>query len=270
MTVYPLNPQPGESILYAKGTATTGPVNGEWYSIMANRYWRGDGTVPGFIYCPAFQAGGFNMAGWGPARLLAQRGYIGICGDFGCTPTTMKGVNGAFKWGNDAAQALFDTYKGYLQTRLGAKAGPIILLGGSGGANLAYNWSFMNQTDVLCIATAIGSVDIEDIRVNIGGAYPASLYAAYPPDNTSWQAARPTHNPVQVAAAISAAGIPQLDYYSTDDPLCRPVTHAALLTAAGSMLTQRSLGAIGHSTGPLLSAYSQETIDFCDWIEDHI
>lgn len=266
---YPLRAEPSESMEYGIGTATKGPVNGEWFGIMANRSWRADGTVPGFIYCPAYQAGGFNIAGWGPARQMARRGYVVLCGDFGCTPTTMKGTNGAHKWGNDAAQAKFDTYKAYLHSVLGAKTGKIGVMGGSGGATLAYSWSYAHQADVFCVATGIGSVDIEDIRVNDYGdmGYDTSLYLAYG-DNTAWQAARPTHNPVEVAGALADAGVPQLDYYSTDDPLCVPATHAALASAAGGLLTQRSLGAIGHTTGPLLSAYSDETVAFADWVED--
>lgn len=256
-----------ESVVTSKDTI----VAGEFFTLMRNSRYRADGTVPGFIYCPAYNAGGVNMIGFGPARELARRGYPVLCGDFGCVPSALAAGDGAHKWGNDASQTILDTYRTYLQGTVGAKTGKIGLLYGSGGCALAYAWAKAHPTAVYCIAGAIGTCDVEYERAaNILGTMQASIETAYT-NNAGWQAARATHNPVEVAPNLAA--IPQLDYYSTTDNVADDgagTRHAAFAAAAGAAMTQVSLGAIGHSTGNLLSRSSSETDAFCDWVEAHL
>lgn len=253
-------PQPSETTMLRKGI-----VGAEFATVMMNRLYQADGTVPGFIYCGAYSAGGFNMNGFGPARELARRGYPVISGDCGDTPTGWGRTDGPGVWGKDASMTLLDSYKTYLQGTLGAKTGKIGILYGSHGCALAYNWARANPTAVYCIAGAIGTCDVEDIRANNRNSFQASIEAAYT-NNATWQAARATHNPVEYVSSLS---IPQLDYYSTDDAVADNGSHAdhdAFKTAAGANMTQRSLGAIGHNTGGLLTPGTTDTVAFCDWV----
>lgn len=245
-------------------------VASEYCFILKNRNYRADGSVMGFIYCPGKSAGGINLIGSGFAYSLARRGYPVVCGDFGDTPTKLNGGDGPGVWGNDAAVTKLGTYKTFLQGALGAKAGKIGLLYGSHGCALAYAYAAANPTHVQLIAGAIGTCDVEDIRANNRNSYQASIEAAYT-NNAGWQAARATHNPVEVAASLS---IPQLDYYAPDDAICVASTHAALLAAAGSNMTQVSLGAVGHTfTGlaPRNAAAGDSVVAaFADWVEAHL
>lgn len=241
-------------------------IAGEFAYSLQNRNYRGDGSVIGVIYCSAYSAGAPYVLGMGPCLELARRGYPVVCGDCGDTPSKPLATDGPGSWGTDANQAKMTLYKNYLQGPMGAKAGKIIVVYGSHGGSLAYAWSYANQSSVACIAGAIGTVDVEDIRANnLGGSggFQASIESRYG-SNTIWQTARPTHNPVELVSSLTA--IPQLDYYSTTDPICLPASHALLLTNAGGALTQRSLGAIGHTTNGL-GGRSTQTTDFCDWVE---
>lgn len=241
---------------------------GEYLMVLTNSRYRADGSVPGVIYCPALGAGAYNVTGWGPAYELARRGYPVICGDMSCVPSKPGLGDGAHPWGNDLSKTRLDAHKTFLQGVLGAKAGKIGLMYGSGGCPLAYAWAFAHPTDVYCIGGAIGVCNLEDVRANNrggSGGYQVSIEAAYT-NNAGWQAARATHNPVEIAGLA----IPQLDYFSTNDPYADDGVHSghdALAVAAGAQMTQRSLGAISHSTGPLLDSRSAESVAFCDWME---
>jgi hypothetical protein len=261
------------SSVWVENLSVGSVVASEYVYVLKNRNYRADGTVPGFVYCAGKSAGAWNVTGFGPAFELAHRGYPVICGDIGDTPTRLGGTDGPGVWGKDATLTKVGTYKTFLQGALGAKAGKIGVLYGSHGCAAAYGFAAANPTLVYCVAGAIGTCDVEDIRANnrgTGGGYQASIESAYT-DNAGWQAARPTHNPVEVAASLS---IPQLDYYSTDDPICVAATHAALLAAAGSNLTQVSLGAVGHATTglgpPGGAAGTTYNTAFADWVEAHL
>lgn len=241
-------------------------VAGEFAFVVKPMNYKANGNQRGFIYCPGKAAGGYNVVGAGFVYELARRGYPVICGDFGDTPTAIGKNDGPGVWGNDAAVTKLGTYKTFLQTQLGAKAGKIGLLYGSHGCALAYAYAAANPTQVQMIAGAIGTCDVEDIRANNRASHQASIETAYT-NNAGWQAARPTHNPVEVAATLT---IPQLDYYSTDDPTCTAATHAAFAAAAGSNMTQRSMGAVGHTFGATTFFPRSAAMvgAFADWCED--
>jgi hypothetical protein len=256
----------------AEGTLATNlpvgrVVTGEYAVVLRNRWFRHDGTVLGFIYFAGYAAGAWSTIGCGFGYELARRGYPVICGDVSDTPSGYGKTDGPGAWGADIAKTRADAYVTYLQGAVGAKAGKVGVLYGSHGAATAYAWAYANQSKVACIAGGIGTVDVENIRANNlggGGGFQASIEAKYV-NNAGWQAARPTHNPVEVVASLTA--IPQLDYYSPTDAICLNSTHAAMLAAGGPLYTQRSLGNIGHSFGNLGNRSTQEAHDFADWVE---
>lgn len=174
-------------------------------------------------------------------------------------------------WGNDASLTKFGQHVTYLQGTMGAKAGKIIILYGSGGCSIAYNWARANPSSVYCIAGAIGSVDLEFARSTAASRdtnFQASIEAAYT-DNTTWQAARPTHNPIEYVSTLSA--IPQLDYYGAIDNTVDDGSagrHVAFGAAAGAALTQVAMAGVGHGLGGLLG--NPLMGDFATWVEQHL
>lgn len=245
-------------------------VASEWAFVLKNRNYRADGTVPGFIYCAGKSAGAYNVIGAGFALALARRGYPVICGDFGDTPTGFGKGDGPGVWGNAACVTKMETHRTFLQGALGAKAGKIGLLYGSMGCAAAYSFAAANPNDVYCIAGAVGTCDVEDIRSNNRAGYQASIETAYTND-AGWQAARPTHNPVEIAETLT---VPQLDYYAPDDTICVTATHAAFLAAAGANMTQVSMGNVGHSfagLAPRNGAAGDSLVPaFVDWVVAHL
>lgn len=242
-------------------------VASEFGMVLTNARYQPNGTRMGFIYCAGKSVGAWGIIGMGPAFELARRGYPVLCGDLGDTPTAVGKSDAPGVWGNAAAVTKLSTHKTFLQGTWGAKAGKIGLLYGSHGCAAAYAWAAANPTLVQMIAGVIGTCDIEDIRANNRNSFQASIETAYT-DNATWQTLRATHNPVEVAASLAA--VPQLDYYSTDDPICVASTHAALLAAAGSNMTQVSLGAVGHALTGLEAPWGTHTEQvgaFADWCE---
>lgn len=255
---------------YVRALPVGAVVASEWTLVFKNRNYRADGTVPGFIYFAGKSAGAYNMLGAGFAFALARLGYPVIAGDYGDTPTGFGKGDGPGVWGNAACVTKAGTHKTFLQTQLGAKAGKIGVLYGSMGCAGAYAYAAANPNDVYCIAGAVGTCDVEDIRANNRASYQASIETAYTND-AGWQAARPTHNPVEIAAGLS---IPQLDYYAPDDTICVAATHAALLSAAGANMTQVSMGNVGHSFAGLAprngAAGDSLVAAFVDWVVAHL
>lgn len=242
-------------------------VASEYAWTLTNRSYRADGTVPGFVFCGGAHAGGYDMAfEAGFAMELARRGYPVISGDFTDIPTGLGKVDGPGAWGKDAALTAMGTYKTFLQGALGAMAGKIGLLYGSHGCAAAYGYAAANPASVSLIAGVCGTVDVEDIRANNRNGFQAEIESRYV-NNAGWQAARPTHNPVEIAASLT---VPQLDYYADDDPICVLSTHQALGTAAGSHITQVSMGTHGHNYAGLDTPTATYVGAFADWVVAHL
>lgn len=261
---------------------------GEQAAMYTNRNWKGDGTVMGFIYFAGKSAGHANIVGGGFIQELACRGYPTICGDLGDITSQFLTVDGPGVWGADGALAKAEALRVWLTTPsagstyvpgvsggYGCKPGKVGVLGGSHGGIGVYAYARNYINNVALIASAIPTADVEHIRTTAVPAWAPSIEgaAAYG-SAAAWQAARPTHNPVEVAAYVSAAGIPQLSYYSATDPVCVLSTQQALKAAAGAKLDQRNLGNIGHSfngLGPRQpGGNTQQIIDFADWVEANI
>lgn len=171
-------------------------------------------------------------------------------------PVIYADLGGLYTWGNGTARGKLDAVRTWM-TSVGALTDQIILVGASMGAALACNWARVNPTLVKALALFIPAVDVEDIRANNRSGLQAGIETAWT-DNTAWQAARATNNPVEYAASLSA--IPSRVWYSTDDPICLPAKAQAFAAAAGSTLT--SLGAVGHDVTGL------DITDIRNWINE--
>lgn len=218
---------------------------GDTFAALASRFYKPDASQPGILYAHGHgDATGIELLNPGYTYDLAAKGAI------------FSGGYAGYAWGNDASLAFMDSGKTYLQGELGAKAGGVYLIGGSGGAITVCNWARAHLSSVKAIALNIGPPNIEIMRSTNRGGYQAEIEAAYG-GNAAWQAARPTHNPVEFASVFNGV-IPIKMWYSTDDPTVLPAEVQAFATAAGAELV--SMGAIGHS----VNTSAQVVLDFFD------
>lgn len=171
---------------------------------------------------------------------------------------------GGQSWGN--ATALARAADG--QTRLqgtpitpngpyGAKAGKIILIGSSMGAQLALNYAKANPTLVACVVGIIPVVDVQDIVTNNRAGLAASVNAAYGGaySNATYGA---TYNPAVYAASYN---IPTQLWYASDDT----TTIASAVTAfaaAAQNVTATSVGALGHTSAAVEAVPRASVLSF--------
>lgn len=209
----------------------SGFVANESHVDMFSRFYRADGTTIGVL--AGHGAGGLSnvwLAGsvFPLVKPIADR-YPVVAGDFG----------GAYSWGNDTAIDAVASGKTRLQGALGAKAGKVLLYGISMGGAVVLNWARQHLDDVAGILLIKPAVGIEDIRANNRDGLAAGIEAAYG-GNAGWQAAKPTHNPVQYAAELD--GIPIHIWYAEDDETTIPGRVLAFAADAGDSCVVTSLG----------------------------
>ncbi len=172
-------------------------------------------------------------------------------------PTKWGGGNGPGVWGNDTSLSRGNEVIAWTETNLGTDPTKLILMGGSHGGITSAVLGRDNHDKLIGIAWAIPTVDVEDIRANNRNGYQTSIETAYT-NNATWQAARPTHNPVEIADDL--AGVPIYNTYGTTDTICLESTQDAFATAHGNT-TSVPMAGVGHSTA------SVDWTTMVDWIE---
>ncbi len=200
-----------------------------------HRMSRLDATERGVIAVPAHGNSADNW--WDPLRsdkllALARFHFVVI------------GVDSGPTWGNDVGLGYMNDGVTYLQgTSGGAKSGNILLYATSMGGVNALNYAKRNLSTVSAIALVCTPPDVEDVRANNrGGFTQASIETAYG-NNSLWQTARPTRNPVEFASQLAA--IPVRIWYTTDDPFVMTSCVDAFATAHGNT-TKTNMGTGGH------------------------
>lgn len=169
-------------------------------------------------------------------------------------------AGGGVTFGNDTALNAIAAAQTHAKASHGAKTGKIALHGTSMGAANALGYTRANPSNVACVVGTIPAIDIEDIRANNRGGYQATIHTAYG-SNALWQAARPTHNPVEFASEISA--IPVLLFCSSNDPICIRARADAFATAHGNT-TIVDLGAVSHD------AQTVNPVTVREFVEQHL
>lgn len=182
----------------------------------------------------------------------------------------------ATEWGNSSHIARIATARAWAeQAWVGGQNYPectdekVVLVGWSAGALACLNYARTVPSEVAAIIIWNAAVDLEDMRANNRGSYATEIEARWT-DNATWQAARPTNNPVEYAAA-DLAGIPILQQYASDDATVddgsatNALAFAAEIgattngaTVGGAWRKLVNLGAVGHSGAP----DSDEIADF--------
>ncbi len=126
-------------------TASSARVSaGELDSILVPTHWKKDGSLPGIIACH-----GAGATGQSPVNVTLSGSYRlhRLLGKY--YPIIATDLGGPQTWGNPTAQARVATCKTYLQTTMGAKTGPVILVGISMGNLTALNYARNNLSSVI-------------------------------------------------------------------------------------------------------------------------
>lgn len=143
---------------------------------------------------------------------VADRGIVGVSGDFGGTQT----------WGNDKAQAAMTDAFNWLQTQPGVKPGKVAIAGGSMGGLNALVWAAANPTKVSCISIYIPVLNPSQIHDQNLSGYAGAIDGCYPPSGWT-DALKPTKDPLHMAGLGKYdTGIPMKIHFGLQDALCLP------------------------------------------------
>jgi alpha-beta hydrolase superfamily lysophospholipase len=137
--------------------------------------------------------------------------------------------------------------KNYLQGTAGAKAGKVLVYGGSMGALTALVWAMNNPTLVLGVGGIIPVVNLADVHDNNRGGHAASIETAYG-GAAGYAAAVAAHNPAANPGLL--ASMPIKLWTGGNDAVATPGAASAFVAAVGSNASVTSLGAgVDHATG---------------------
>lgn len=217
--------------------------------LLANRLTPRNGTARGAIWCHGAGADADSVMFHPPAVELAKRGFL-VLGVF---------AGGLRAWGNDASQTAITAAVAWLRGAGGASADPVVMLGGSMGSATALAWAAAHPSDVAVVEVALPIADVEAVRAANRGGFAAEIATAHT-NLAGWIAARPTRNPVELAASLTMPV--RLDYSTTDT-----IGLAAETLAFAEQLpdvTVASFGAAAHSYAGF------EGWAAADWIRDHL
>lgn len=270
---------------------------------MSRLYWqsinRPTANELGALHAPAGYTPGRTPAIWVPGRggyanelapvgtlcrlpmELADRGLVCLGIDAG------NNTGGHLsKWGADVTAARINSALSMLTTpldstgiagsiaqyQMGCRTDRVILIARSGGTPTVLNWARIpaNKPKVAAILIAIPATDLEWMRTNTA-AYGTEMESVYG-SAAAFQAARPTHNPIEYAAT-DLAGIPIRVCYMSDDAsiddgvATKTLAFAAAVGATVANGRLVNMGTGGHSTTPWI-ARAQVAAD-ADWLAQY-
>lgn len=208
-------------------------IGAEPHLAMLPKAYKANGTVPGIIYC--------HGSGSSEAQPLDQVNFptlTALLRNIGENYPIVSSLLGGNAWANDTALTRIGQVRTYLQGPLGAKAGKVILIGGSMGGATAYAWARANPTLVSCLVQLQPVSDIQDIVANNRQGLAAQVNAAY---GGAYSNAThgPTHNPESFKAQL--AGLRAQVWYSTEDTTVIPATVTSVTTAIGATADPRPI-----------------------------
>lgn len=194
---------------------------------MLPKLWAGDGTVVGVLV--------MHGATQTEMQMIDSTNYESLRAILAAVVVSGHPVLGIYAggdtWGNATAQARMTDGVTYLQGTLGAKAGKVILIGGSMGGLACQNWAKANPNLVQCMVGMVPVSDVSDIVTYNRGGLAASVNTAYSTWNEGTMGA--TYNP-HTYAATGLTGIPYKAWYALSDSIVMPSTVTDVCTAAGA------------------------------------
>jgi acetyl esterase/lipase len=215
---------------------------GEADVVLLPKAFRGDGTVPGVIYChgagsdalsasdPVGHAGEWNLV-----RSLAER-----------YPVVVADLGGPLTFANPTAMARIEDARRYLQGTWGARPGPVIMVGTSMGGLCSLNYAAAHRDRVAGVVGILPLSDLTELYTGHGGAFTPSVAAAWgvsatPPLSTLPVGADPTRKPAPLR------GLRYQAWYAGSDTIVLPSTVTRLVSLMGAPATATNLGAShGH------------------------
>jgi pimeloyl-ACP methyl ester carboxylesterase len=228
---------------------------------IVSRTFHPDGTRLGIIYCHG--SGGTAASTMTPTNIgefpllhaLAER-----------YPVVGPAIGSGPLWGNDLSNTRMSQVYAYIQTKVGAKAGKVILAGVSMGVLTALVWAHENPDSVAAVVGWLPAVDIADIHDHNRAGLRASINEHY---GGSYDDAvqKYRHNPAYIATTGAYGGLPCRFYYASDDPIAIPATTTAIVAAIGSSASAVPLGPGGHSQKSVAHVPASDVLTFLAQVE---
>lgn len=199
----------------------------EGHLLMLPKLWRGDGTRAGAIYLHGATKDETQMVDGSADSVRPVVAGLAAAGH------PVLGVYaGGDLWGNATALARITEAIAFLQAAdIGAKTGPVVLIGASMGGVAAQNYAKGHHSSVICMVGLIPVSDLNDIRSNNRGGLAGSIDAAYPA--TYVEATHGATSNPHTYAATGLAGVHYRAYYSTSDPIVIPSTVTETVSLIG-------------------------------------
>lgn len=166
-------------------------------------------------------------------------------------PIVATDMGGANTWGNSAATAGIAAAKTYLQSTMGAKAGPVVLVAISMGNIAAHNYARANPGSVLGIVASIGASNLTQMYGN--ATYQAAI-------GTAWGVTFPTTLPNGADPLLNSYAMANyVNYYDTADTSVLPADARALATLVGGRSV--AVSAAGHSETAVAAVPEQDLLN---------
>lgn len=236
-------------------TETIGRIHaGESEAVMIPRLGVQTDRYP-LIYCHGASLTGMSAqaAGSGGTKildLLCRAGWKVICPDLGGLET----------WGNDTSLARITEARTFA-TSLGCKSEKVVLVAGSMGNSVAFNYARSNLSSVAAIASFIPVCDLDDIRNNDRASYRGSIDAAW---GVTYPAVLPGRaNPVTQPSG-TFTGLNARLYVASSDTIALPSTATALVSLVGATASVVVASAQGHGDGAIQDVDPDDLISFVE------
>jgi alpha-beta hydrolase superfamily lysophospholipase len=238
----------------ARTYAVGGYFAGEKSTALVPTDWKGDGTIPGVIYCHGYGEDGLiptlpaQNGQFSNLTALVAAGYPVLACDLGGS-----------LWGYDPFRARVDSAITYLQGTVGAKAGKVVVVGTSMGGLGALVYAANNPTKVSGVVGIGPTSDMQHVVSNNDGGLAAIVNAAYP-GGYSDATYGATFNP-QVLAAAGKFTMPVRLWIGSADTTVIPSTVTTLANTIGANATISYLSG-GHAESTWFEVDSTALVKF--------
>lgn len=225
---------------------------GEGHLLLAPTRWRRDGGTVGVIYLHGATQTELQMI---DGTLVGIRT---ICFAIAAAGWPVLGIYAAGDtWGNDTAKARILEGITFLQG-LGARPGPVALLGASMGGCNAVSFTGTNPSAVCCAVGLVPVSDLEDMRANNRGGLAGSVDAAY---GGAYNNATHglDHNPTVLAANGDLDTVPYACWYGATDDIVIPST---VTGAVANMALGTATSVVGDHNTSLANIPPADVVSF--------
>lgn len=205
---------------------------GDRHRLLTNRYTTAD--APAAIWCHGANGTADDVIFHPAAVELARRGVAVLGVD----------AAGVQTWGNDVSLGAVSDAHAWLQAQ--GHPRPVVVMGGSMGSVVALSWARAHLADVIAVEVTLPIGDLEACRAEDRFGFRDEIELAFV-NLAGWNAARPTHNPIEFADELAAVDLPVLLHCSTTDNAGTFAEANAFAAAVGPSAVLRDYGPQGHT-----------------------